>query len=165
MDTEEIHMVYLLLGSNLGNRRLHLLHGLDEIRSRAGKVLQQSSIYETEPWGVTDQPDYLNAACKIETTLSPENLFSVLKKIEIGEGRISQKKYASRTLDIDIVFYDDLILQSEGLIIPHPKIHLRKFVLAPLDEIAPDFIHPAFKKSMRQLLDECDDSLEVRNFA
>ncbi len=164
MDHKDGHMVYLLLGSNLGDRMQHLENGMNKVKSMGGNIIRRSSVYETAPWGVTGQPDYLNAACKIVTRLSPQELFSVLKKIERNEGRTNQRKYASRTLDIDILFYDDLIANSEDVIIPHPKLHLRKFVLVPMQELDGSFIHPVFNKSINDLLKACDDPLQVRNF-
>lgn len=157
-----LHKVYLLLGSNMGNRSELLSNALKEIESHAGKILKTSSVYETAPWGVTNQNDYLNQAVLIETSLAPLSLFSELKEIEREAGRTDQKKYAPRTLDIDILFYDDLVLNSEELTIPHPKIQLRKFVLVPLKEIAQELIHPVFKKSVSLLLIECDDTLDVK---
>jgi 2-amino-4-hydroxy-6-hydroxymethyldihydropteridine diphosphokinase len=157
----KLHRVFLLLGSNLGDCALHIQNAIDSIEQRIGKAEKISSLYETEPWGVSDQPNYLNAAMIIHTSYSPEELLSLLKQIELIEGRTDQKKYASRTLDIDILFYDDLILNSMDLIIPHPKLQERKFALVPLDEIAFGFIHPLFKKSIHELLEECQDNLRV----
>jgi len=157
----QLHQAYLLLGSNIGDRKGYLSFAEKEISARAGKILKNSAIYETAPWGVTNQDDYFNAAVLLQTSLSPESLFSVLKKIELDAGRIDQKKYAPRTLDIDILFYDDLVLNSKELSIPHPKLHLRRFALVPLVEIAYDLIHPVLGKSIDELLKECADSLEV----
>src|SRR5262245_24272879 len=123
------HYVYLLLGSNIDDRENYLSLGLEKIQDRAGKILKSSFIYETAPWGVVGQENYLNAAVLVETLLSPEKLFPELKKIETEAGRTDQKKYAPRTLDIDILFYDHLVLNSKDLIIPHPKLQLRRFVL------------------------------------
>ena len=159
---QSLHQVYLLFGSNIGDRKGYLSFATNEISTRAGKILKRSSIYETAPWGVTNQDDYLNAAVLLQTSLSPESLFSVLKEIEQDAGRIDQKKYAPRTLDIDILFYDDLVLNSKELIIPHPKLQLRRFALVPLEEIADKLIHPVLRKSMDELLKECPDNLEVK---
>jgi len=155
-----LHQVYLLLGSNVGDREAYLSFGLKEI-AKAGKIIKTSSIYETAPWGVTNQDDYLNAAVLLETSLSPQSLFSELKKIEHTAGRTDQRKYASRTLDIDILLYDDLILNSKELIIPHPKLPLRRFALVPLAQINGTLIHPSIKKSINELLKECNDKLQV----
>lgn len=161
----KLHKVYLLLGSNIGDREGHLRHGIQQLRAQAGNVVTISSFYETEPWGVTDQPDYLNAAALIETELTALKLFHLLKSIEVGEGRTDPKKYASRTLDIDILFYDDEVIRSEDLVIPHSRLHLRQFTLVPMNEIAGNFRHPVLKKTISELLAECEDKLEVRLFS
>lgn len=158
----KLHTAYLLLGSNVGNRQVHFQHALEKIQSMAGVISKASSIYETQPWGVTDQDDYLNMAVEINTSYSPEELFKHLKAIEKGEGRTDATQYAPRTLDIDILFYNDLVFESEHLIIPHPRLHLRRFVLKPLEEIAPSIIHPMLKKSVKELLMECEDDKNVR---
>jgi len=158
------HRVLLLLGSNLGDRVAHLKAALDAIQSGVGSIVKTSSIYETAPWGVTNQPNYLNAAMEILTPLDPFSLLSSLKKIEINEGRTDRKKYASRTLDIDILFYDGITMDSNDLTIPHPKLHLRKFALVPLSEIAADHIHPVLNKSVGELLSTCGDQLGVHHY-
>jgi 2-amino-4-hydroxy-6-hydroxymethyldihydropteridine diphosphokinase len=157
----QLHAVYLLFGSNLGDRMLHLKNAIQSVKDRIGDPEKISSVYETEPWGVTDQPGYLNTAMLINTHLQPAEILLRLKEIELSEGRISQKKYASRTLDIDILFYNDLIFNSDDLIIPHPKFQERKFALVPMNEIAGDLIHPVLKKSVSELLHECNDPLQV----
>jgi len=157
----KLHRVFLLLGSNLGDRALHIQHAMDAIQPRIGKTEKISSLYETEPWGVSDQPNYLNAAMIIHTSYSPQELLTLIKQIELEEGRTDQKKYASRILDIDILFYNDLVLNSKDLIIPHPRLQDRRFALIPLNEIDSDFIHPVFKKSIAELLKECQDTLKV----
>jgi 2-amino-4-hydroxy-6-hydroxymethyldihydropteridine diphosphokinase len=157
----KLQRVFLLLGSNLGDRELHIRNAIDTIEQQISEAEKISSLYETEPWGVSDQPNYLNAAMIIFTDYSPLQLLSLLKQIEAAEGRTDQKKYASRTLDIDILFYDNFILNSNELIIPHPKLQQRRFALVPLNEIASEFIHPLLKKSIAGLLEECQDNLKV----
>src|SRR5262245_29514015 len=152
---------YLLLGSNIGDREAHLYFAIREINARAGKILKASSVYETEPWGVTNQANYLNAAVLLETDLDPESLIHRLRDLEREAGRTDQKKYAPRTLDIDILFYDHLVWKSEDLIIPHPKLHLRRFALVPLAELNSRFIHPLLHHSVEELLQSCTDPLRV----
>src|SRR6266850_3411993 len=108
MNNQRIHRVSLLFGSNLGDRALHIQRAMKSVQEKTGKAEKISSLYETEPWGISDQPDYLNAAMIIRTGYSPQQLLSLLKRIETEEGRADRKKYASRTLDIDILFYDEL---------------------------------------------------------
>lgn len=156
------HTCYLLLGSNIGNRYLHLQQGLSKISATAGNVVRVSTVYETEPWGVSNQDLYLNMAVMISTELTPEALHHQLKAIEVEEGRTGTEKNAPRTLDIDILFYDDLSIVTSQLIIPHPRLHLRKFVLLPLSEIAPQHMHPLLNKSVTSLLAACDDDKSVR---
>ena len=155
------HHAYLLLGSNMGDREGFLAFGRKEIESRTGKILKTSSIYETEAWGVSDQAPYMNTALFLETGLDPESLITVFRRIEHEAGRTDQKKYAPRTLDIDILFYDDLVMKSENLIIPHPRLHLRRFALVPLAEISPGIVHPLLNQSVEELLAACTDQLRV----
>ena len=141
--------VYLSLGSNLGNRQANLdmaLHLLSE-RMRMGKV---SSIYDTEPLGNVNQPRFLNLACEVFTRLSPEGLLALSKGIERKMGRYSRSG-EPRVIDIDIVLYGDTVLDTPDLVIPHPKMEERSFVLMPLAEIAPDLVHPVLKKTIKEL--------------
>lgn len=156
-----MHTVFLLTGSNVGDKQAHLQRALDKIDALAGGTIQTSAIYQTQPWGVLNHDDYLNQAIQIETSLSAIELLKGLRAIEISEGRTGDEKNTPRTLDIDILFYDDLLIESDGLIIPHPRLHLRRFVLEPLCEIAPYFIHPVLKTTVRELLKECPDIMEV----
>ncbi len=141
--------VYLSLGSNLGNRQGNLDQALKLIseRMRLGKV---SSIYDTEPVGLVNQPRFLNLACEVFTRLSPEGLLALLKGIEQKMGRYSRSG-EPRIIDIDIVLFDDQVINTKNLVIPHPKMHERAFVLIPLAEIAPDFVHPVLKKTIKEL--------------
>lgn len=153
--------VYLLLGTNLGDRNSNLSAASHCIENDLGEILLKSSIYETEPWGVTGQQNYLNQVLKVNTQVSAQEILRNILSIEKSLGRNRTTKYASRIIDIDILFYSKDIVDEENLTIPHPLLHKRKFVLAPLLEIAPNYIHPVFHKSIKQLMNECDDKNEV----
>jgi GTP cyclohydrolase-4 len=149
------HKAYLGLGSNLGDRQNNLIQALQQLKSQA-KVEKVSSFYETEPVGFLDQPFFINAVCLISTDLDPRQLFSFIKRIERRMGRQPAFRNAPRPIDIDILFYDDLILDSPELTIPHPALHQRAFVLVPLSEIAPNLVHPVLKKTVVELLKMVD---------
>ncbi len=157
-----MNKAYLLTGGNEGDRFLHMQQARTNIEHICGQILQVSSLYETAPWGKTDQPDFLNQVLQIETELRPEELLRAVLFIEEQGGRIRTVKNAPRTIDIDILFYDRLILEVKGLTIPHPRIAERRFVLEPMNEISPDFIHPVMRKTIHQLLMECKDELAVK---
>lgn len=143
--------VYLSLGSNIGNRREFINRALNSIGGFC-KITKISPIYETEPWGKTDQPKFLNLCLEAETSLEPEQLLKKLKKAEQALGRTKTDKWGKREIDLDILFYEDRVLNSAYLVLPHPRIEERAFVLVPLAEIAPDFIHPILKKPIRELV-------------
>lgn len=158
----DLKKAYLLLGSNLGNREQYLSNAIDAINKNAGSIYLKSSIYETEAWGKTDQPGFLNLAIAIETRLTPIQLLESVLHIEADLGRVRHEKWGARMIDIDIIFYEDQIVNEENvLIIPHPEMQNRKFVLEPLAEIAPDFIHPIIKRSILQMLKTLCDPLAV----
>jgi len=148
-------VVYICLGSNLGERHKYLNNAILAIQNEVGLVLARSSFYETEAWGFKSEHKFLNACISVSTTLSPDKLLTVLKKIEKDLGRLKTDKnrYSDRVIDLDIIFYDDLIYENHELTIPHPMMHKRSFVLVPLNEIASDFIHPVLKLSVKQILD------------
>jgi 2-amino-4-hydroxy-6-hydroxymethyldihydropteridine diphosphokinase len=159
------HILYLLLGSNLGEKKKQINQAVDLIVAKIGPVIKQSSFYETEPWGFSSKENFLNKALQILTSLSPEEVMQKIGEIEKWFGRErSGKSYSSRTMDIDILFYDGLVLDKEILKIPHPLIQDRRFVLVPLDEIAHELVHPVFLKTIEELLRECSDSKVVRKF-
>ncbi|GAB4011628.1 2-amino-4-hydroxy-6-hydroxymethyldihydropteridine diphosphokinase [Spirosoma migulaei] len=157
-------MKILLLGANLGDRTLTLRRAIDLIAERVGLVVNASGLYETAPWGVTDQPTYLNQVLAVETMLEPEEVLTQTQAIEQELGRIRLEKWGARVIDIDILYYDQLIWQTDTLTIPHPYLHQRRFTLVPLAEIAPAFVHPVLKKTTVELLEECEDESEVINF-
>jgi len=158
-------IVYLISGSNLGDRSEHLRNAIEKAKERVGGLFVLSSIYETEPWGFRHETPFLNQVSGWYTRRSPHELLHELMTIEQESGRIRKEgEYAARSLDIDILFYGRDVISMGKLIIPHPRICERRFVLVPMDEIAPDFIHPVMNKSMRDLLKECQDSLWVRKF-
>lgn len=156
--------VFLLLGSNLGNRHEYLKKAIESIAEQVGTVIKESSVYETEAWGKEGEPDYLNQVIAVQTELWPRELLNQLLGIEKQMGRERKELWASRTIDIDLLFYGNEVMDEEGLVIPHPRLHLRKFTLAPLAEIAPNLIHPILKKSIAQLKNELKDSLIVKKF-
>jgi 2-amino-4-hydroxy-6-hydroxymethyldihydropteridine diphosphokinase len=157
-----MNKAYLLTGGNEGDRFFHMQEAQTNIELICGQLLQVSSLYETAPWGKTDQPDFLNQVILIDTKFSPDELLHAILSIEEKGGRKRTVKNAPRTIDIDILFYDELILEKPGLSIPHPRIADRRFVLEPLNEISPGFIHPVIGKTIHQLLLECKDELGVK---
>ena len=154
--------VFLLLGSNLGDRHRYLQKAIGHIGIDIAPVVKLSSVYETQSWGKTDEPDYLNQVIMIKTELSPQVVLEKILNIEKILGRKREEKWGSRIIDIDILFYGSLVISEPGLNIPHPELHNRRFTLAPLSEIAPDFIHPVLKKNILQLKTELKDSLIVK---
>lgn len=156
---------FLLLGSNEGNRSEYLDKARRQVEARCGKVVASSRIYETAAWGNTSQASFLNQVVAVETKLDPHQLLHTILAIETSLGRLRTKKWASRTLDIDILFYGEHIMDTGELTVPHPAIPERRFTLVPLVEIAPELLHPVLKKSMEILLRECKDTLEVRAWA
>ncbi|HVZ16816.1 MAG TPA: 2-amino-4-hydroxy-6-hydroxymethyldihydropteridine diphosphokinase [Terriglobales bacterium] len=152
--------VYLSLGSNLGDRAENLSHAVAQI-GNLGEVTAISSFYETEPVEFTEQPWFLNIAVELQTELMPKQLLSALLKIEREMGRKRIRPKGPRLIDIDIVLFGNAVVDNPKLVIPHPAMHERKFVLAPLAEIAPDARHPVLKKSVRELFDELPKSAPV----
>jgi 2-amino-4-hydroxy-6-hydroxymethyldihydropteridine diphosphokinase len=158
---DKMERAYISAGSNMGDRKANLEFALDSLAGR-GIVSNASSCYETEPVGFLDQPWFLNQVIEFETGLDPLELLSFCNGIEASRGRIRTFPNAPRILDLDILLYAELVISWERLIIPHPRMTERRFVLKPLAEIAPDLVHPVLKKSMRSLLHDCRDLSVVR---
>lgn len=145
--------VFLALGSNIGDSRANLLQAVRKIEERIGSVVSLSAFYATKPWGFESENEFLNAVVEIETTVSAVLILQIVKAIEAEMGRDLKRVslYIDRPIDIDILFYDQETISMENLIIPHPLLHLRAFVLDPMAEIAPDFLHPTLLKTISQL--------------
>jgi 2-amino-4-hydroxy-6-hydroxymethyldihydropteridine diphosphokinase len=158
------HIAYILTGSNMGDRISSLKQASDMIVQQDHILLSASPVYETAPWGPVTQPAFLNQVLKIRTNMQPDDLLNQLLGIEKKMGRIRQEKMGPRLIDLDILFYDSLIYLSEILQIPHPLLHERRFVLQPLADLCPEYIHPLINKPIRQLLIECPDQLDVTRF-
>jgi len=148
--------IYLGLGSNLGDKETNLLQAIEHIKEQIGPIVARSVFFVSEPWGFDSGNTFLNACVAVDTTFNPTTCLRCLKCIETALGRPKRVsgEYMDRVIDLDILFYEDLVLQDSDLIIPHPLLHLRNFVLTPLAEIAPDLIHPLFKKTIRELQSE-----------
>lgn len=158
--------IFLGLGSDTGNRENHLRNAIDRIRMEAGAVVSMSHIYETEPWGFQSTTKFLNMVIKVETMLDPENLLGVISAIEADMGRIrTKKRYTSRNIDIDILLWGEEVIRKVNLVIPHPLIQERRFVLVPLCNLVPDSVHPVLEKTFSTLLQECPDKGEVKLWA
>jgi 2-amino-4-hydroxy-6-hydroxymethyldihydropteridine diphosphokinase len=153
--------VFLLIGGNMGDRQHYLQTACTLIDKNTGSIVAKSSLYETAAWGITEQSPFLNQVLRIETDLTPAQLLENILKIEEELGRKRLVKMGPRIIDIDILFYGDHVLSTPALTIPHPQIQYRRFVLTPLDELIPDYVHPVLKRTVGELLKECQDRLEV----
>ncbi|MBK8490978.1 MAG: 2-amino-4-hydroxy-6-hydroxymethyldihydropteridine diphosphokinase [Saprospirales bacterium] len=151
----------LHLGSNMGNRMENLKEACRQLEQKAGRILQKSKVYETQPWGKPDQPDFLNMAVRLDTKSNPEALLRTIHLIEAEMGRVREEKWEPRIMDIDIALFADLVIQTPELTIPHPEMHLRNFVLVPLLDIAADWVHPILKESLEDLYWSNEDPLDV----
>lgn len=156
--------IYLLLGSNLEDRLKNITIARHLISERIGTPVQESDIYETEAWGMGDQNPFLNQALHLSSDLSPHQILKITKCLEIEIGRYETVKWGPRVIDIDILFYDDLVIESEALCIPHREIENRRFTLIPLLDIAANLVHPKKQLSIKKLVSQCNDKLQVTKF-
>lgn len=163
---QEMSKAFILLGSNLGDRLAAISQAQQLIEERCGKILQKSKLYESVPWGFASDQNFLNRVVVVDTTCSAMQLLEELLAIELslGRRRNSTGVYSSRIIDLDILYFDNELIDNEKLVVPHPRLHLRRFTLAPLYELAPDWVHPLLKKTHRDLLANVPDNSEVRAF-
>jgi len=159
---ESMNISYLLIGGNEGDRVVQLSTARNSITAACGEIRRESSLYETAAWGKTDQPDFLNQALEVATIQEAPDWMATLLDIEKTMGRRRGTRYGARNIDIDILFFNNSIIRMPQLIIPHPEIQNRRFVLAPMEEIAPFFIHPVLGRTIRELLAACTDPLPVK---
>lgn len=156
-----MNRVYMQLGSNLGDREGYLKQSHDMLMDEIGVIIKKSSIYESSPWGVENQGAFLNQVVLLETAVKPFNLLDMILNIEKEMGRVRIEKWGERIIDIDILFYNNEIIETNSLCIPHPYISKRRFVLTPLQEIGENYIHPILQKTINELLIECLDEEKV----
>ena len=160
-----MNQAIILLGSNMGNRHRMLEDAARHVDSKAGQVVQRSSLYETEPWGFEAEQHFLNQVLIVDTEREPQALMDQLLSIEKEMGReraLPGDGYASRIIDIDILFYEDRVIDRDRLKIPHPELHNRRFTLMPLQEVAPNLVHPVLGQTVTELLHDCPDNATVR---
>ena len=157
-----MYAAYIGFGSNIGDRLAHIQNAICALSKAEGITLQKiSSLYKTDPVGYEAQEQFLNGVAAIQTSLSPLSLLHTLKDIETAVGRQHRIRWGPREIDLDILIYGDLCLQTEKLVVPHPRMHLRSFVLVPLAEIAPNLVHPVFQESIQTLLNRLEDGKSV----
>jgi 2-amino-4-hydroxy-6-hydroxymethyldihydropteridine diphosphokinase len=153
--------IHLLIGSNMGDRKTYLAQAVAQIGQKIGTITEKSRLYETQAWGLTNQPDFMNQALEVETPLSPQETLEKILAIETDMGRIRTEKWAERTIDIDILLFSDMIVEEPDLQIPHPRLPERNFALVPLMEIAGEVEHPVLKTTIEDLYFESPDTLDV----
>lgn len=157
-----MHSVYIGFGSNIGDRLAHIQHAIRALSKTGGITLQKiSAVYKTDPVGYEAQTEFLNGVAAIHTHLPPLSLLHILKDIEAAVGRQHRIRWGPREIDLDILIYGDMCLRTEKLVIPHPEMHRRRFVLAPLAEVAPDVVHPVFQETIQTLLERLEDDKSV----
>jgi 2-amino-4-hydroxy-6-hydroxymethyldihydropteridine diphosphokinase len=157
-----MNSAYLITGGNMGQRDEQLAYAARLIEERCGNIIDRSSLYETAAWGKTNQASFLNQALVVETSLNARDLLNEILYIENLMGRDRIEKYGPRIIDIDIIFFNHQVIKEDGLMIPHPEMPKRRFVLEPLNEVIPAYIHPLYYKTITELLSECDDTLPVK---
>ena len=160
-----MNIVFLQLGSNLGDRELLLKDAIAEIEDRVGNILECSKVYESTPWRVEGQENYLNQILKVKTILLADDVLLTVLDIEKQLGRVRIEKWGERLIDIDIIFYNDSIIETPDLCVPHKYMHERMFVLIPLHNIAPEMVHPKYNKTIEELLKICKDTELVKEYA
>ena len=159
------YTAYILIGGNIGDPFNNLRMAKELMSEQCGTIIKESSIYQTAAWGLTDQPDFLNQVIILSTTLNPEILMRSLLSVEETMGRKRNIKFGPRIIDLDILLIDDFLIESELLNVPHPALQKRKFALIPLNEVAPDLVHPVENKTINQLLTDCKDELVVQKIS
>lgn len=156
-----MNKVFFITGGNIGNRKKNMETAAALIEKNIGKIIQSSKIYETDAWGITDQPTFYNQVLIVESKFFAHEVIQKILKIEEEMGRVRTIKNAARIIDIDVLFFNDETVNEQNLIIPHQEIANRRFVLIPLNELVPEMVHPVLKKSVRELLSLCKDPLKV----
>ena len=160
-----MNTIFLQLGSNMGDRNAYLQKARKLITEKIGMIKKRSRIDESVPWGIENQNNYLNQVLELKSKFTVDEVLQKILDIENKIGRIRNEKWGERIIDIDILFYNDLIIEKEGLCIPHIHLHNRKFVLTPLHEISPDYVHPKYRKKVSELMQECKDTEKVEEYA
>lgn len=159
-----MNIVYLQLGSNLGDRKQLLQDAILAIEKRVGSLVDKSKVFESTPWRVEGQENYLNQIIKVKTTLSAEDVLNIVLDIEKQLGRVRIEKWGERLIDIDIIFYNDDIIETSNLCVPHKHMHERMFVLVPLNDLSPDLLHPIYNKTIKELIEVCRDTELVQEY-